>query len=78
MALPLSNVHVGVQVRSAPDQLVRADADDARWEVDASVVADGSDFRGPAVHGKRGERFLWLTWGDVGEDGMFTCSARPS
>ena len=22
------------------------------------------DFRGPAVHGKRGDRFLYLTWGE--------------
>ena len=41
-----------------------------------NVVADGSDFRGPAVHGKRGERFVYLTWGDVAEDGTFTMFRR--
>ena len=34
------------------------------------------DFRGPAVHGKRGERFLYLTWGDVGDDGSFEMFRR--
>jgi hypothetical protein len=35
-------------------------------------VVDG-DFRGPAVHGRRGERFLYLTWGSPSGDdwGMF-------
>lgn len=26
---------------------------------------DQQDFRGPAVHGKAGERFLYLTWGTI-------------
>ncbi|HVW32571.1 MAG TPA: DUF5990 family protein [Acidimicrobiia bacterium] len=39
--------------------------DDARW-----------DFRGPYVHGRRGERFLYLTWGDVGPDGAFNMFRR--
>ncbi len=32
----------------------------------SSSATDGSfDFRGPAVQGKRGERFIYLTWGDL-------------
>ena len=64
---PLENVHVGVQLRRDPAQLVRADATEARWELDVDVVdKDGLlDFRGPAVQGKRGERFIYLTWGNV-------------
>ena len=27
------------------------------------------DFKGPAVHGKRGDRFLYLTWVNMGADG---------
>jgi uncharacterized protein DUF5990 len=63
----MENVHVGVQLRRDPAQLVRADATEARWELDVDVVEkDGLlDFRGPAVHGKRGERFIYLTWGNV-------------
>jgi hypothetical protein len=60
------NVHVGLQVGSRPDGLVAGDAAEARWEADVRVVEidDERDFRGPAVHGKRGERFLYLTWGE--------------
>lgn len=69
----LDDVRVGLQVRSEPEGLVAGDADSARWELDVEVGADpdfGLDFRGPAVHGKRGERFLYLTWGNVTADGF--------
>ena len=74
----LHNVHVAVQVGKEPLGLVRADADTARWDVDVRGVVDarGSDLRGPAVHGKRGERFLYVTWGDVGADGSFVMFRR--
>jgi hypothetical protein len=70
----LTNVHVGVQVRADPSELVGGDAKQARWELDVTVneQADGSfDFRGPAVHGRRGERFFYLTWGNVDNAGGF-------
>ena len=65
------DVHVALQVRKDPEGPVRGDAASARWETEVRVV-DG-DFRGPAVHGKRGERFLYLTWGSSSGDdwGMF-------
>jgi len=66
--VPIHNVHVGIQVGAAPEGLVAADAASAEWHVDVRVAAgdDGAfDFKGPAVHGRRGERFLYLTWGDV-------------
>jgi Family of unknown function (DUF5990) len=68
----MENVHVGVQLRRDPAQLVRADATQARWEFDIDVVRiDGLvDFRGPAVQGKRGERFIYLTWGDLNAHGF--------
>ena len=74
----LQNVHVAVQVGKDPVDPIRADADSVRWEVDArAVVDDGSvDLRGPAVHGKRGERFLYVTWGEVGVDGSFALFRR--
>jgi Family of unknown function (DUF5990) len=71
---PLHNVHVAVQIGQHPVGLVRGDAVSARWEIDVrTVVADGGmvDLRGPAVFGKKGERFLYLTWGDVGVGGSF-------
>jgi hypothetical protein len=65
------DVHVALQVRSVPEGAVPGDAATARWSTEVRV-ADG-DLRGPAVHGRRGERFLYLTWGSpVGDDwGMF-------
>jgi hypothetical protein len=74
----LHNVHVAVQVGKDPVRLVRGDAAAARWEVQVrtAVVDDDVDFRGPSVHGRRGARFLYLTWGDVGADGSFTMFRR--
>ena len=61
-------VHVGVQVGREPFDLVSGDATSAQWQLDVDVVRGGDgelDFRGPAVHGRRGDRFLYLTWGRV-------------
>ena len=75
---PMSNVHVGVQVRRDPAELVPGDATEARWDLDVDVVdRDGAlDFRGPAVHGRPGDRFLYLTWGDVGPGDDFEMFRR--
>ena len=74
----MENVHVGVQLRRDPAQLVRGDATEARWELDVDVVdKDGLlDFRGPAVQGKRGERFIYLTWGNVDATNSFEMFRR--
>ena len=61
------HVHVGVQCRSDAVDLIPGDAAEAIFEFDVDILPDdagGWDFRGPYVHGKRGERFLYLTWGD--------------
>jgi hypothetical protein len=75
--VPLQNVHVAVQIGKEPAGLVRGDADRARWDIDVRTVITGGgvDLRGPAVHGKKGERFLYLTWGDVAGD-SFTILRR--
>jgi hypothetical protein len=72
------NVHVGIQVGKEPRELVRADAETSSWTIPIEVVAreGGLDFRGAAVQGKRGDRFVYLTWGDVDEDGAFTMFRR--
>jgi hypothetical protein len=75
----LQNVHVGPQVGKEPTDLVRADVATASWDLEVRVLVtdDGAlDFRGPAVHGRRDERFLYLTWGDVGADGTFAMFRR--
>ena len=61
-------IGVGLQVRSEPVGVVAGDAAAARWETDVTLVGD--DFRGPAVHGRRGERFVYLTWGDLSDGGF--------
>ncbi|MDF8263527.1 DUF5990 family protein [Luteipulveratus flavus] len=65
-----TNVHVGVQVGRKPADLVPGDAEAATWQVEIALrrSADGLDFAGPAVQGRRGDRFVYLTWGDVDGD----------
>ena len=63
---PHPNIHIGLQVRGAPVGLVPADAAAADWVTEIRT-GDG-DFRGPAVPGKKGERFVYLTWGTVAGD----------
>jgi Family of unknown function (DUF5990) len=69
-----SNVHVGLQVRRDASGLVPGDAIGATWVTDVTVI-DGPDYRGEAVQGKRGERFLYLSWGTV-EGETFTMFRR--
>jgi Family of unknown function (DUF5990) len=72
-----SNVHVGLQVRRDAAGLVRGDATSATWVTDVTVIdkPDGGDYRGEAVQGRRGERFLYLAWGTV-EGQQFTMFRR--
>jgi hypothetical protein len=71
------DIHVGLQVRRDPAELVRGDAHAARWQVDVEALDKdgGVDFRGPAVQGRRGERFVYLTWGELRDD-TFTMFRR--
>ena len=74
----MDNVHVGVQIRRDAAQLIRADVSEAVWETDVDVVRKHGvlDFRGPAVHGKLGDRFIYLTWGNVLPDDEFEMFRR--
>ncbi len=61
-------VHIGMQRQKAVVDLVPGDATEASWTFPIEVVpgrSGGLDFRGPWVHGKPGERFLYLSWGEV-------------
>ncbi len=61
-----------------PVDPVPVTADGARWEIEVrAVVTDAGtvDLRGSAVHGRRGERFLYLTWGEI-DDGAFAMFRR--
>ena len=72
------NIHVGIQIGKQPHGLVAGDAESPSWTIPVEVVTreEGLDFRGPSVQGGRGERFIYLTWGDVGEDGSFAMFRR--
>jgi Family of unknown function (DUF5990) len=61
-----------------PHEFGRADADSVRWDVEVRTVNEdyGLGLRGPVVHGGKGERFPYLTWGDVGSDGSFAMFRR--
>ncbi len=75
----LGNVHVGLQIRTEAEHLVRGDATDARWELEIATAIDRDgelDFRGHAVHGKRGDRFIYLAWGNVDDAGRFQMFRR--
>jgi hypothetical protein len=76
---PLANVHVALQVRREPSGPVAGDARRAEWSTEVRVISgpdEQLDFRGAAVHGRPGDRFLYLTWGDVGTDGSFSMFRR--
>ena len=64
-------IEVGVQRRGEVEQTVPGDASAASFLLDLDVTRspDGVDFRGPYVHGRKGERFLYLSWGRRGGDG---------
>ena len=74
---PYDDVHVALQVGRDPVDPVPGDAASAAWETDLAVVlpagGDIPDIRGPAVQGRRGERFAYLTWGTTatGDFAMF-------
>jgi len=47
------------------------------FTIDAVTGDDGQiDFRGPFVHGKRGARFLYLSWGERFPDGRLQMFRR--
>lgn len=73
------NVHVGVQRGREVIDLVAGDAAEAVFELQVTVAAaraGGTDFRGPYVHGKPGERFLYLSWGLIDDRGRFEMFRR--
>ncbi len=78
------NIHVGLAVRgvNAPGlavdgrpwkvtELFRGDADAARWAMDVVVKGDVDkpDFGGPFVRGAKGDRHIFLAWGELSDDG---------
>ena len=73
-----ANIHVGVQRGTEVVDVVPGGSNEAGWDLTVDLKEpDGTpDFRGPYVHGKRGERFLYLSWGTVDHDGAFAMFRR--
>jgi len=69
------NIHVGIQKGQEVVDLVAGDAPSAVFDIMVVRRDDDGDFRSPYVHGKKGDRFLYLSWGTVdpgtGEFTMF-------
>lgn len=75
------NVHVAVQRRDRPAELLDpqpGDAPSATWtlECTASTSADGTEVRGPYVQDRLGRRFVYLSWGTVDASGVFSMFRR--
>ncbi|MEU1198722.1 DUF5990 family protein [Streptomyces sp. NPDC005813] len=75
------NIHVAVQRRTRRDELLDpqpGDATSATWTLRCTVAAapTGTDVKGPYIQGGPGERFIYLSWGTVGEQGTFTMFRR--
>jgi hypothetical protein len=76
-----ANIHVGVQRRGRPDELlglVPGDAAQVSWtlECTTTALADGIDVRGPYIQGGPGRRFVYLSWGVVDAPGTFRMFRR--
>jgi hypothetical protein len=75
------NVHVAVQGRKGQQDLfglVPADVSRALWELECVIASSPPDvdLRGPQIQGSPGKRFIYLTWGVVDADGIFTMFRR--
>ncbi|KOU38700.1 monooxygenase [Streptomyces sp. WM6373] len=75
------NVHVAVQRRDRPAELLDPQPGDAAavgWTLECTAVATaaGTDVKGPYVQGRPGARFVYLSWNAVDEAGTFTMFRR--
>jgi hypothetical protein len=72
-----SNIHVGVQRKNRPRELLdlqRGDAETVTWTVECTV--EETDVRGPYLQGRPGERFLYLSWVTVDDAATLTMFRR--
>jgi hypothetical protein len=75
------NVHIAVQRRSRRDELlglVPGDAPVASWTLDTTAATGpgGPDLKGPYIQGPPGGRFIYLSWGTVGDEQEFILFRR--
>ena len=75
----LAGLHIGVQRGTEILELTAAEAESVSFDIRVEPIVEGGvlvDFRGPYVQGKRGARFVYLTWVDVADDGTQTRYGR--
>lgn len=75
------NIHVAVQRRDCPAELLDpqpADAASATWTLECTAISSptGTEVKGPYVQDRLGHRFIYLSWGTVDESGTFTMFRR--
>ncbi|MGW1814378.1 DUF5990 family protein [Streptomyces sp. NPDC002125] len=75
------NIHVGVQRKDRPGELLGlhpGDAARAGWTLDctAAPTAEGVEVSGPYIQNRLGGRFVYLSWGTVDGSGTFTMFRR--
>ncbi|MDX3309222.1 DUF5990 family protein [Streptomyces sp. NPDC054884] len=75
------NIHVAVQRRDRPAELLDpqpGDAPSATWTLECatSTTPAGIEVAGPHVQHRLGRRFVYLSWGTVDEAGVFTMFRR--
>lgn len=75
------NVHVAVQRRDRRGEFLDpypGDAPFATWTLECTATASptGTDVTGPYVQGRRGERFIYLSWVTVDRAGTPTMFRR--
>jgi Family of unknown function (DUF5990) len=72
-------VYLGIQRKSQVVDQVPGDSTEAVFRFPVEVVSGRGgalDFRGPFVHGDKGKRFIYLSWGVAGNDGSFLMFRR--
>ncbi|MER6117900.1 DUF5990 family protein [Streptomyces sp. NPDC001743] len=75
------NIHVGVQRKDRAGELLGlhpGDAPAAHWTLECTATdgPDGIEVSGPYVQNRLGGRFVYLSWGTVDGDGLFSMFRR--
>ncbi len=65
-------IGIGIQRQSEVVQVVPSSTGSPQFHAEIEIRRDGEtmDFRGPFVHGARGDRFLYLAWVSLRDDAM--------
>ncbi|MEM9464473.1 MAG: DUF5990 family protein [Actinomycetota bacterium] len=67
----------GLQAKHGVDEPEPATASrDFHTKIEVRTTADGFDFAGEHVHGRRGDRFIYLSWGVPDQTEPFVMFAR--